>query len=301
MAKKKMYFYNLNLEKNKKKIGSDDIKAVFISILENINNSGSLSIDKSSDRITLDKSFFNGDYFFARLGREQDITSLAIRDSYNREASDVNRNGMWIDKLTYILVDFRLKLFTIVNNQSAPRASALHKMFSLYAPEYTLILDELPNQKYYETLYTTGSSISKIRYKMAVPNVNALQNIPGLSERQFQNIKLMDAQYFEIVISTEPRKFLSNNKKVVSEIIMDTAERAKEYEKFEIEGTPSNSTKHTFDLKDEYFSFEIAIDNTKVQDKEKIYKTSTELSNDYREKMIDVIVKNKDYLERFIN
>jgi hypothetical protein len=186
----------------------------------------------------------------------------------------------------------------IVNNQSAPRIKHITNIFTKYNDDYELEIAQIPNDKYYRSLFTKGSSINKIRFKIPMPKVDELQNIPGLSSKQFKKFKELDFDFIDIEVAANPRTFISNNKKDIVEVITIMEENLDDYEKCEIDGKIFGSNRHTFNLKDEFFSFNINVDPKKNQNNQSIYKFETELQNEYKEKLINILNDNREFLNK---
>lgn len=299
MATKKVYFYKYKLKKNGKAVGSDRAEEIFKATIESYwNAQKSLPLEVSdNEKVTMDQIEFDPGTIFARLGREQDLSALAIRTE-NREGKSISFS-QWIDKLTYFFIDFDLELLVVVNNQSAPRAKNVCHLFTKYNKLYEMSLASIPNDKYYRSLYNKKATINKIRIKMPVPNVEELQTIPGFSEKQLKKIKDLDVGFFDIELKANPRGVLTSKKNEIKEIIHILEDNISEYEKCEVDGRISGTSKHTFDLKDEFFSFQINIDHKKTQAHTKVYKLPVELSNEYREKLRKLVKDNRDFLGKF--
>ena len=302
MANKKVYFHRLNLTRNGKDIKKEEIKEIFENtIKKNQSKNGALAIEgENEQKITMDRLEFNDTFMFCRLGKEQDIASLAIRDKErNGEAPEDANKGGWIDKLTYLLINYDLKLVMVVNNQSAPRASVIKSIFSKYNDEYGVSLQSIPNDKYYRNLYSSNSTISKIKIKVPMLVVKDLQEVPGLSVKEFNVMKDLDVDFIELTISAGPRKKITKNEKENKKVIEILEDNIEEYETCEVEGSIGNEKKHTFNLKDEFFSFNISVDHKKIEDKRTVYKLPSELGNEYREKLIALVKQNMDFLSKF--
>lgn len=300
MATKKMYFSKMILKNgNHQCDNSVSIRKVFQDIEKKYSKNKSLSLDINEEgKYTMDRIQFDGNKMFARLGKKQDTNSLGKRDT-NRNISPIldslEQQNFWIDKLTYILVDFELGIFSIVNNQSAPKANVFLQAFSKYS-SYTLELEDLPNKTYYERLFRENSNINKISFRVPVPNIEFLQQIKGITDKQINKLMSMDSNLFEIVIGHSGQNFLTSNKDTIKDYILDVVENIDEFESFKIEGKSGIETRHTFDLKEEYFSYTIKIDNYKHVNGEKIEKTHDEIYLEYKNEMEEAFLKNNSYL-----
>lgn len=294
MAKKKVVYYKiLTLDNNTgKEIDFKRLKNLFLDIVETKSVDGILSLDRPNDKASMDKFYHSNEIFFARLGKETASNSMAFRNN-DRKVDPLLGEGdqsKWVDKLTYFLINFDLGILLIANNQSALKAKDLSRVFEKYNNNYSLVFEPIPNENYYKALFNEGSSLSKITYKIPVPNVEALQRIPGISTRQFNALREMDSNTIEIVISNGPRKLLSNNKNVIEEFVDDSAERVGEYDGFKIIGKPSDEQTHTFDLKDEFFSHTVDIRTHRMQNREKFELGLNALYDEYK---VSLIAENR--------
>lgn len=298
MASKKMFFYKIVLRENGVELTAQETKNAILTIIRTHQTGGAINLDSEYEKITMDEITIEDSFVFARLGKKQELSSLAKR-KINRSAEpilDATEIDTWVDKLTYMIINFELRLFSVVKSNSAPGAGSLRSLFSLYHPGIDVEFVSIPNNSYYTRLFTPGSAINKISFKIPVPNVQFLERIPGLSSRQIEKIMDMDVKFAEISIMNEPKRFLTNDKDTIEDYVLDLSESLENFDKVEITGKPFNSTTHTFDMKDEYFGYNITVNTTRRVGGEVEEKSLTEVKVDFRTKMIAAINEHWDFL-----
>ncbi|MGN0605468.1 MAG: hypothetical protein ACI4JM_02990 [Oscillospiraceae bacterium] len=143
---------------------------------------------------------FENNVLFAKIGRENPSSTVAIRDFDTLESEPVKMTqSQLLETFTYFILDFQTGILCFIYLQSAPKTAEIKDFFAQYTkenkitPQTSIILthDVLRN-------ICKKGFITKIDFKIAVPPDKVLSDIVGMPINDFdavQNIKTSTLSY----------------------------------------------------------------------------------------------------------
>ncbi|SCL85258.1 hypothetical protein [Sporanaerobacter sp. PP17-6a] len=307
MSKKKIYYYCVKLysDVTKKEISYKKIKVIFNKIFDSYSkqnkNIRSLSLNQSEISITMDILENNENYLFGRIGKVKDNSSMQIRE-YGTLSSDevLSRKDTMkkgVELCSYFIYNYEDGILGYVKSQSVPDAYIFNNI-TKYSKKYYTEINPIPNPSAYKKLFKDGSILSRITFTVPVPDTQVLRDkeMLGLDREQIRILEQTNTKYITLIVKNENRRFLTNVKEDIINIIKSFLRKEKEYKDIKITGSGNDFNSRDFDLKEQVFYYNIDVKDYDTENHQKIALDIERKGKIYKEVLKESYENNKDDL-----
>jgi hypothetical protein len=308
MTIKQAYYYSCSIhEVSTNRNVTKDIKSIFDDVFkkECIDNGGIKTMSLNSEKATLDIIYEDNTYLFARVGKAKDQSDALIRDQKTMKYKYVIENkdlgSKYLEICTYFLLDYSTGIVGFILGKSAPTVSTLINIVNLHYQEYIMTIDNIVSAEHVKALMSPGSTIGKIKYSFAVPNVDILKYI-GLKPKQIAALTDTEVFDLDLVIRNKPRKSITSDNRKIRAIIGSFEELPEQIKKtLSFTGKTSTSSTQDYDFDVQNMVYSITVPTEKIVDSKKKKLSIDEVASDVFIKLRNLYISNKKDLIRFCN
>ncbi|MFV0344224.1 MAG: hypothetical protein ACK5JH_15280 [Anaerocolumna sp.] len=252
-------------------------------------------------KIVLDVFEMRPEALFARVCKKKSNNGILRRNYTSLKADEVfnptEATKLGIEVFTYLYIDFKSGIISIVNAKDAPGPSILNEIFDSYDNTYNLDFVNIPNKEGINVLYESKEpKITGLEFEVPVPDARFLQQVLGLNEEEIAIITRND--YYRTIISLkpEPHKALEDDKSNVRKIIDILKRKKTTYPRVIIKGRSADFNTKEFDLHARFYTYPIDIKLYKmVAGKKKEYGLE-DITEQFKKGLVDAFNGNKDLL-----
>lgn len=239
-TKRKVSFYRIGIEHerilpNKQKKCSDitkeEIQKFFMSLYENkMQNIGNgrkaISIRTLRRQVILEVMKVQNSIVFAKIGQENTANTVGLRDSETLKTENVPMTAnQQLELFTYCLIDFATGIISYIGINGAPKISAIKYLFADYLGDnYTVYLDSILTDDILTQL-VNKSKIGGIRYSVALPPDEILNDSLSLGRNEFDEYRNINRATAEYVITAKRNKNIFVSSSYLSNVISAVQEK----------------------------------------------------------------------------
>ncbi|WP_347450738.1 hypothetical protein [Acetoanaerobium noterae] len=224
MHTKKIYFYNLNIiEKSSKKNMNQNAKQIIDEMINNnfkdnkytnheINpdkeitiKTGSVKIDNNKNTIDIIEN--NKLIFFARVGKNKDISDLAKRNKETNAITPVLEDtNSHIEIYTHFFIDYKEMIMGFVYGQGAPKHDIICNLFNeYYKDEYDVEIVDIMAEKTAKYLLRKGSVVNKTELTYSTLSASLMEDL-GLGINTILGVEEKNEFEIKIVIKSKNKE-----------------------------------------------------------------------------------------------
>lgn len=312
MAERKIYYFKMKLYSRDGKTEYDiaDFKDVFKTMID------TPAISKARDGVhiidltsiseqlhtTMDVIRYKNDYAFLRTSRQKPTASMITR-SYDTGVPSavlpgVSENEKGIEKYTYIHIDYRYGILSILGSQGAPDQGVLIYFFDRYSENYSIELEAIPNPNGIEKIYDKEKmEISEVNIAIPVPDPALLQEVLGHGGRRFFEEVSRESLKVSIRLSSTIKRGKITNNSDDSETLLDCIkDNLGDYTVANVKASYEGCRTQTYNFYDENFFYPINISSFHIMDGKRIYYTESEYMTLCNEAMRSAYNEIKEYV-----
>lgn len=311
MGKKNVYMHKIVIKQAgmENEIPITNLKPLLRNIFQEHckNRAIQLSFESEMDTVLMDILEDTDEYLFARLSKKKRNNSMQKRNyqTYNimdvLDPAEIGTSG--VEWFTYCIMGYKHGILSIVNAKGAPNDRMLGRLFAKYNPQYELETHPIPNNDLIsEMLDGKTPEITKISLSIARPDAQIMEQLFGFSESEIINSMGKKTNEMTIEIKPDIRGSLLNDKPLIIRIVELLRENHKKYEKVKVSGRPQKGDRiREYDLYEEYFKYQISVNEYKIEGGDKVERNKDELCGDYKSSLIGVYRKHKHVLQALSN
>ncbi|WP_080872534.1 hypothetical protein [Oceanobacillus timonensis] len=266
----------------------------FMDLIDNYSENNCLRLNgEFEENVVLEILNVSERYIYARIGKQQDILTVHLRDTETLEPSEIERVGnQQLEIFTYLLIERENYIISFLREQSAPSIQELGKLVSNFlGPNWELhseissvmIDDAIP-------ILANKDIIGSMEYKVAVPSDELLDiDQLGLNRQQFEMLTNQKNIDFTVKLVAERNRDAFENRGALRgffESIADVARNIK------IKAKNNNEYMQTFKLEDSPFTRNERFD---------FDREAENIQNEIRERLEYVFETNRDDILRLVN
>lgn len=303
MASKNTYFFEVKLFHQNQEVEYSRIKEVLSNIIEQrtvlFDNYRSLDVTPYDEEMHLVMDIYNyaENFLFARMSKQKPSNSMVQHDYRTFEKEDVlpgnNENERGIEQYTYGMLMYETGIFMLASTQGAPTEKIVSNIFSLYAPEYSVELTAIPNERAIESIYEGNESqITKLEIEVPLPNLGTLESVFNWNEDELLEVIGERNLNATIVLKPLTRKSITENEEETRKLVDIIKGGLTGYNKAKMKAKAQNMKLREYNFFDDKFSYPIDINISYIRDQEVIYYTVEQLVDIYRTKMRNAYYEN---------
>ena len=185
MQKKRIYFYQLQGERNGRRLDDDEIMNLFkekYNVLK-VNSDGYKVDDfQTFDDYMIEYIDLNDDNMFVRIGKETLKNVIGKRDQTTGDLVDIElKISETIETYTYLYIDFNHCIMSFLNISGAPSRVVFNKYLNNLNEDISF--DCLPiSTKNILEMIGNKSVLGAIEYSYCKPKESVLYDIPGITD-----------------------------------------------------------------------------------------------------------------------
>jgi hypothetical protein len=267
----------------------------------------SITPDNYEPKVLLDKYITsNPNFLFARICKKKEHNAMQRRDYLTYLANDVFTNAemrkLGIEVFTYLLLDYKKGVVSIVNAQGAPGARILNRIFDEYNNDYEIEFRNIPNKDGIEALYKSNAPIiTGYEFDIPTPNAEYLQDILHLNEKEIEAIVNNKVHSATLILRPEPYKDLESNPNKVREIIDIVKSKKSNFEHSIIKAKTDEFNTRNYDLHSKYFTYPIKIKSYRIISGKKTALSNKQMKEQFEEGLINAYNKNYELILAITN
>jgi len=320
MAEKKIYFFRMDLLER----SSDsllDYKKIREIIVEIVNKETVKTTDIDGNQVyplaitrvgeplhsTIDFIRYKGDNVFLRTSRQKPKGAFVTREyATNRTEKiliGIDESLSGIETYTYIFIDYKSGILSVVAAQSAPDQRSIVDMFDLYSTEYRIELIPIPNKDGVEKIFGKENvKISSIDVTIPVPDAVILEQIFGINAAELLEIKTRDKYKVTMqVTSNIKRGKMTTNTEESESLINGIKSNLPKFSSAKVTAKYEGTSAKTYNFNDENFYFKTTISIASFVDGHLKYFDSDVLLSKYNDALKTAFLTSKGYLATVID
>lgn len=310
MANKKVYYFGIDLFQ--RRTGKKEKYTKFPDIIKDIVDNHSIVSGKinvldvtmrgETLHSTVDIFRYKYDHMFMRTSRQKQSGSLIEREykTHNPEPvlPGIDEEIKGIEIYTYIYIDYKKCILSIISNQGAPNQNVLIDIFALYSKDYDIQLVSVPNPDGIENIYgKEGTQINQLELCMTTPDPVILENIIGIDGNKLLEEATDEPVKITVQISSSvDRGRITKNSSDSDKLIEYIRNELKKFKKASVSGKCIGVKADKFNFYEENFHFPVDIINYKMESGKRIYLNLDEMANLYQDKLIGAYCNSKDFI-----
>lgn len=232
-------------------------------------------------------------YIYARIGKQQDILTVHLRDTETLEPAEIERVGnQQLEIFTYLLIDRENYIISFLREQSAPSIQELGKLITNFYGTTRELHSEISSVMIEDAIPILARKdiIGSIEYKVAVPKDELIDiDQLGLSREQFELLSNQKNVDFTVKLIAERnrdafedrgklRSFFAGISRLARDIKVKAKNEDEYMQTYRLENSPfSRREKFTFD------------------------RNAENIQNEIQERLINVFETYRDDILRYVN
>lgn len=195
---------------------------IIMELINDYSENNCLRLNKEfEENVVLEVLNVNEKYIYARIGKQQDIITVHLRDTETLEPADIERVGnQQLEIFTYLLIDRKEYIISFLSERSAPSIQELGKLISNYFGTNRELHSEISSVMIEDAIPILAKKdiVGSIEYKVAVPSDEILDiDRLGLSQKQFEKLTNQKNLDFTVKLVAERNKDAFEDRGVVAD------------------------------------------------------------------------------------
>lgn len=249
--------------------------------------------DEFEENVVLEILNVNDCYIYARIGKQQDIISVHLRDTETLEPAEIERVGnQQLEIFTYLLIERENYIISFLREQSAPSIQELGKLISNFFGTTRELYSEISSVMIEDAIPILANKdmIGSIEYKVAVPNDEIIDiDQLGLNQHQFEMLSNQRTVDFTIKLVAERNRNSFEDRGVLRDFFDRIAEVGRS---IKVKAKNNEEYMQTFKLEDSPFSRRERFD---------FDHNAENIQDEIQERLINVFQLNREDILRYVN
>ena len=249
--------------------------------------------DEFEENVVLEILNVNDHYIYARIGKQQDILTVHLRDTETLEPAAIERVGnQQLEIFTYLLIERENYIISFLREQSAPSIQELGKLISNFYGAARELHSEISSVMIEDAIPILANKdiIGSIEYKVAVPHDELIDiDRLGLSRNQFEMLSNQRNMDFTVKLVAERNRDALEDRGTLREFFGGIAEVARS---IRVKAKDDDEYMQTFKLEDSPFSRRERFD---------FDRDAVNIQNEIQERLENVFELNRDDIMLYVN
>ncbi len=311
MAIRKIYFWRTKLfDEMGREVSQQELKKVVIDILleKGVKQEDHISVDitpyDDDMHVIFDAYDYSENKLFGRFSKQLPKNTLVHHEYNTYKASEilpgVNEKESGIEKYTYGMLYYNTEIWAFISAQGAANEKALKMFIEKFKPGYTLEVIPIPNEKGIENIYNGKEpEISKIEIEVPLPSAEVLEKLFGWKDDQL--LENLNNSKLRVVtaLKAESRHTITDDPSIVKKIIEAVNEGKAGYNKAKMLAKARTVKAREYNFFEDNFMYPIDVTSYHMRSNERVYYSSQELVDIYRQNMIVAFNDSRGILELF--
>lgn len=233
------------------------------------------------------------DYIYARIGKQQDILTVHLRDTETLASSEIERVGnQQLEIFTYLLIERENYIISFLREQSAPSIQELGKLISNFFGTTRELHSEISSVMIDDAIPILANKdiIGSMEYKVAVPSEELLDiDQLGLNRNQFEMLTNQKNIDFTVKLVAERNRDAFEDRGVLRAFFDNIAGVARN---IKVKAKDEDEYMQTFELEDSPFT---------RREKFDFDRNANDIQAEIQEKLVGVFEFNREYILQYVN
>lgn len=249
--------------------------------------------DEFEENVVLEILNVNDRYIYARIGKQQDILSVHLRDTETLVPAEIERVGnQQLEIFTYLLIERENYIISFLREQSAPSIQELGSLISNFFGTIRELHSEISSVMIEDAIPILASKdiIGSIEYKVAVPHDELLGiDQLGLSRTQFEMLSNQRSADFTVKLVAERNRDALEDRGALREFFGGIAEVARS---IRVKAKDDDEYMQTFKLEDSPFT---------RRERFEFDRNAENIQNEIQNRLENVFEINRDDILLYVN
>lgn len=269
------------------------LDATVIDLINNSENNCLRLNDEFEENVVLEILNVSDQYIYARIGKQQDIITVHLRDTETLEPAEITRVGnQQLEIFTYLLIERENYIISFLSEQSAPSIQELGKLISNFYGTTRELHSEISSVMIEDAIPILANKdmIGAIEYKVAVPSDELLDiDRLGLNQSQFEMLTNQKNMDFTVKLIAERNQDAFEDRGSLREFFRGISDVARN---IRVNAKNDDEYMQTFKLEDSPFTRKERFD---------FNREAENIQNEIQERLQHVFELNRDDILRFVN
>lgn len=311
MAVRKIYFFETKLyDEMGRKVSQQELKKIIMDILstKGIKQNDHISVDitpyDDDMHVIFDAYDYSENKLFGRFSKQLPKNTLVHHEYNTYKDSEilpgVDEKESGIEKYTYGMLYYNTGIWAFVSAQGATNEKALKMFVEKFKSGYTLEIIPIPNEKGIENIYNGKEpEISKIEIEVPLPSAEVLEKLFGWKDDEL--LENLNESKIRVVtaLKAEPRRTITDDPNIVKKIIEAVNGGKEGYNKAKMLAKARTVKAREYNFFDDNFMYPIDVTSYHMRANERVYYSSQELVDIYRQNMVVAFNDSRGILELF--
>lgn len=233
----------------------------------------------------------NEEEIFLKIGRENPISTVAIRDSRTLETSKIPiKQNQLLELFTYCYIDRKTLIISYMGVSGAPKIAAIEGLFDTVLNGVDTKFASIITDDILEII-SNKKIISKLMVTVALPSDEVLSNELGVSQEIFDGVRNAKKSTYTYEVTARRNKGLWNSKNQLRKLVDAIRSRhGEKLEKLNVNAKNDDEKSQSYNLLNYNFT-------KKVELSEKTYGNQGEV--EFEKALKDVYSRSKRELQKY--